>query len=410
MTKKMWKLGLVFLVSITFLTLAVVISCDNGDDGSKNWTVTFDPDGGTFTGSAAGATREVTVGDGKTAAMPANPGKAATNEGGAAFSGWFTEKNGAGTAFTAETKVTANIIVYADWSNLALPGFLAHYYLTANLNDTVSGHGLILGNLTSDIETPDPLFVELKDYAPGKQALFFSGGSGWFAPCGAAQGLFYANGDKVEHLETFTMAAWVKVYDDLFESGGAIFGSGGMGYDDVGAMLSLIVDEYGGKHLALEVGWEIWSPQVISENGGEYGQAIVPIPNNVNWNQWVHFAVTYNHITNIVTFYLNGELLDTDRYLREEVNPDELEAFTGPNFSQSGSLMRIYTGADHNYWLENGGKEEMFGNLTATLVIGASQSWGPIGNIFEGWIQDCRLYDEVLTAEQISVVKNIVTP
>ena len=328
MKKRMWKLGLILMVSCAILALTVIIGCDNGEDE--------DP--------------------------------------------------------------------------VKLPALLAHYALTKDLKDSVSNYALYLTNLREDNgEVPDPLYVELKDYAPGKQALFFSGGSGWFAPCGAAQGLFHANGDKVEHLETFTMAAWVKVYDELFESGGAIFGSGGMGYDDVGALLTLIADGED-KFLALDVGWEIWSPEITSVNGGEYGQAFVPIPKNVNWNQWVHFAVTYNHTTNIVTFYLNGELLGTDRYKREDINPDELEAFTGPNFSQSGSLMRIHVGADMNYWLENGGKLEMFNNLTATLVIGARQDWGPIGNIFEGWIQDCRLYAEVLTAKQIKVVKDIVTP
>jgi uncharacterized repeat protein (TIGR02543 family) len=71
------------------------------------WRVTWDADGGTVTP----AHTDVTKGQ-KVTTLP-TPTKA-DNE----FGGWFTAKNGGGTAFTTDTAVTANITVYAKWTAL----------------------------------------------------------------------------------------------------------------------------------------------------------------------------------------------------------------------------------------------------------------------------------------------------
>jgi uncharacterized repeat protein (TIGR02543 family) len=69
------------------------------------YTVTFDADGGT----PASTAKQVNSGE-TLDALPAAPTKA-----GFEFDGWYTEKNGGGTSFTAAASVTANITVYAKW-------------------------------------------------------------------------------------------------------------------------------------------------------------------------------------------------------------------------------------------------------------------------------------------------------
>jgi uncharacterized repeat protein (TIGR02543 family) len=73
---------------------------------STGYTITFDADGGT----PATSTETVATSGGNVNALPANPIKT-----GYTFDGWYTEKNGGGTAFTAATPVAANITVYAKW-------------------------------------------------------------------------------------------------------------------------------------------------------------------------------------------------------------------------------------------------------------------------------------------------------
>jgi uncharacterized repeat protein (TIGR02543 family) len=67
-------------------------------------TVTFDADGG------APATSSAPTFNGGTVSLPANPVKS-----GYTFGGWYTAKNGGGTAFTGTTPVTADLTVYARW-------------------------------------------------------------------------------------------------------------------------------------------------------------------------------------------------------------------------------------------------------------------------------------------------------
>lgn len=101
-------------ISVVFLTVLVVLgfgflSCDNGgDDGTTKgeYTITFDSDGGDPASSTAKAV------EGGKATLPAAPTKEGYD-----FGGWYTDKNGAGTEFTAETPVTGSITVYAKWTD-----------------------------------------------------------------------------------------------------------------------------------------------------------------------------------------------------------------------------------------------------------------------------------------------------
>lgn len=104
-------LGLVLVFGLT------VVGCDNGstDNKSKNFTVTFDANGGLFnTESVNNTSTGIIVKSGET--VPSEffelniPQKTNNN-----FVGWNTEANGSGTVFDESTSVTASIIVYAQW-------------------------------------------------------------------------------------------------------------------------------------------------------------------------------------------------------------------------------------------------------------------------------------------------------
>ncbi|MDR1867667.1 MAG: InlB B-repeat-containing protein [Treponema sp.] len=98
-----------FIIALIALTGLLVTACKDDDPeqpASTTFTVTFDSDGGT---AADPATKTVASGT----AVGALPTVSKT---GYLFGGWYTQKNGGGTAFTVETKVTANITVYAKWT------------------------------------------------------------------------------------------------------------------------------------------------------------------------------------------------------------------------------------------------------------------------------------------------------
>jgi uncharacterized repeat protein (TIGR02543 family) len=72
-----------------------------------SYTVTFNSDGGT---AAVPTTKTVATPATTINALPAQPSRT-----GYSFEGWYTEQNGEGTAFTAQTTVTSSITVYAKW-------------------------------------------------------------------------------------------------------------------------------------------------------------------------------------------------------------------------------------------------------------------------------------------------------
>jgi uncharacterized repeat protein (TIGR02543 family) len=84
----------------------VVFTAQWKDTAPQSFTVTFDSDGGT----PPQTTKTVDSPGGTVGALPPAPTKT-----GYVFDNWHTEKNGAGSQFTAATPVTANITVYANW-------------------------------------------------------------------------------------------------------------------------------------------------------------------------------------------------------------------------------------------------------------------------------------------------------
>ncbi|MDR1867126.1 MAG: InlB B-repeat-containing protein [Treponema sp.] len=107
MKNKSLYLGLVALV-VAMSVVLIACKDDDPETSPATFTVTFNSNDGTA--EADPTTKTVT--DGQTVdTLPDEPTK--TNY---TFAGWNTAKNGSGTAFTASTKVTANITVYAQWT------------------------------------------------------------------------------------------------------------------------------------------------------------------------------------------------------------------------------------------------------------------------------------------------------
>ena len=93
--------NLFLLISISFLVIVGFSGCPSQ---SQVYKLSFNTDGGSTISSQL-------VIENKTATMPTNPTKE-----GYIFGGWYTEINGGGTEFTANTKVTGDITVYAKWN------------------------------------------------------------------------------------------------------------------------------------------------------------------------------------------------------------------------------------------------------------------------------------------------------
>jgi uncharacterized repeat protein (TIGR02543 family) len=75
------------------------------------YTITFDLQGGDIDGSTEQQTRTANGGDTLGVNMPANPTKTHY-----AFGGWYTEINGGGSAFTADTLIASSLTLYAKWT------------------------------------------------------------------------------------------------------------------------------------------------------------------------------------------------------------------------------------------------------------------------------------------------------
>jgi uncharacterized repeat protein (TIGR02543 family) len=66
--------------------------------------------------------------------MPAEPTRS-----GLAFGGWYTERNGGGTQFTATTTVTGNITLYAAWIDIPIPDTSLEGSLSWLVSNAVDG-------------------------------------------------------------------------------------------------------------------------------------------------------------------------------------------------------------------------------------------------------------------------------
>jgi uncharacterized repeat protein (TIGR02543 family) len=121
--KKMSLFGMIALVSVSLFFLG----CPAGDSEPEQVTVSFDTDGGSAAPSAVTVEKEGTI------TLPTSPAKSGYD-----FDGWYTTKSGGGTAFTATTKVTASITVYAKWTE-HFNNVIASYALSTDNNANPAG-------------------------------------------------------------------------------------------------------------------------------------------------------------------------------------------------------------------------------------------------------------------------------
>jgi uncharacterized repeat protein (TIGR02543 family) len=116
----------------------------------NTYTVIFNADGGT----PATQTRQVNH-DSQIGALPVP-----TRNDWDTFGGWYTGQDGGGTEFTEDTKVTANLTVYAKW-NTSLQAFLdwvksnaeagGNYTYTLHANETIKSNTLNYGGKRAGI-------------------------------------------------------------------------------------------------------------------------------------------------------------------------------------------------------------------------------------------------------------------
>jgi uncharacterized repeat protein (TIGR02543 family) len=125
-------------------TYTAIITVSGGNDISRSFNVSFTVRRPTVTFNADGGSPVVSTAQpayGSTVILPANPSR-----GGYTFGGWYTASKSGGTAFTAATRVTGDITVYARWmssnANLAAlsvnPGTLAPTFSSDTTDYTVT--------------------------------------------------------------------------------------------------------------------------------------------------------------------------------------------------------------------------------------------------------------------------------
>ncbi|HBD93014.1 MAG TPA: hypothetical protein DC057_02450, partial [Spirochaetia bacterium] len=141
------------------------------------YTVTFDGDGATT--EAVSATKTVVSPATTVVTLPTAPVKT-----GYTFAGWYTDKNGAGTEFTATTVVTGDVKVYAKWNS---------YSYTVTFDGDYA---------TKTVATPATTVVTLPT-APAKTGYTFAG---WYTE---------ENGEGTEFTAASVVTGDVKVYAKL---------------------------------------------------------------------------------------------------------------------------------------------------------------------------------------------------
>jgi uncharacterized repeat protein (TIGR02543 family) len=137
----------------------------------------------------------------ETASMPDNPTKE-----GYTFGGWYTEVNGGGTEFTADTEVTENITVYAKWNSYLYEVTFDSQDATTNADPT-SKSGI----------SPDTT-VDVLPTAPEKTGYTFGG---WFTEVNGGGTEFTSSTVVTGDITVY--AEWHYVIGDVGPAGGYIF-------------------------------------------------------------------------------------------------------------------------------------------------------------------------------------------
>jgi hypothetical protein len=116
----------VFLGLLVILLVFNFFGCGDDSNENKEFTVTFDLDGGNINGNTTFI--EIIVKSGEIITNFPEPLKI-----NGYLNGWFTGKNGVGNEFTITTKILSNQIVYAKWINPFI-GEWKHYIIYSNNN------------------------------------------------------------------------------------------------------------------------------------------------------------------------------------------------------------------------------------------------------------------------------------
>ncbi|MDR1220885.1 MAG: InlB B-repeat-containing protein [Treponema sp.] len=132
------------------------------------YTVTFNADGGSFTGGSATQTQTALIGGSVGSSMPSNPTKS-----GYTFGGWYTSTGGGGSQFTSSTTVTGNITVYANWTAASLPSDLS---LAESLT-WIASNAMEGGDYTIALKNNETIAPKTLSYSGKNVRITLNGGS-----------------------------------------------------------------------------------------------------------------------------------------------------------------------------------------------------------------------------------------
>jgi len=263
------KKNLLF-AAIIMIGLAVA-GCDTG---LSHYSVTFDADGGTP------AVKTLTVEPGGSVqTLPDSPTKD-----GFSFGGWFTKKNGAGSQFTASTKVNSDITVYAKWTAISA--------ITVTFDADTGTFGSV-STVVINVDTAGYLTSVPPD--PTKSGYSFAG---WYMERNGLGQKFLTSNSVAQSITVYAYWTTAPVYTVTFIlEGGTYNGSSidptirvigdnsNVGNDDFPA--NPVRD---GFNFA---GW--WTSQV---GGGTPFYATTPVNSNItvyaNWVEMESFTVTFD--------------------------------------------------------------------------------------------------------------------
>ena len=178
--------NLFLLISISFLVIVGFSGCPSQ---SQVYKLSFNTDGGSTISSQL-------VIENKTATMPINPTKE-----GYIFGGWYTEVNGEGTEFTANTKVIGDITVYAKWNSYS-------YTVTFDNQDTTTA-----SDPTSKTVISPNTTVDVLPTAPEKIGYTFGG---WYTEVNGEGSEFTSNTKVIGDITVY--AKWNYSYEVTFDS------------------------------------------------------------------------------------------------------------------------------------------------------------------------------------------------
>ena len=266
-------------------------------------------------------------------------------------------------------------------------GQIAHWGFEDNANDDVGTYN------PSATGVVDITYVDSRNAAAGKAASFN----------GTTSIIEIPNGDLLIDTDDFTISFWVKTYSAGKTSGHFVIGLGafyGIQFEIFGA--------YDGAKFAIQYELEdgsttaedMWFPANAQDNtnggwqGWDYAKAITSDEMIAMLKDtWLHVVYTYNSAEKQGILYYNGEKMKSFDF---DLWPD-------------GDPKRTVVGLKYGGVEPDVVNELAFGFIQSRAgTMWDNETWGgydfPEANHFKGLLDDIRIYNSILTAQEVSLM------